>query len=141
MLSHLGRWEDSLKSLAAAQAIDFDPDSEPLRKAVSARVSAIEAEKVQQRLAEQEALREKVKKQREELAQRRKEEEEEEVSRASREMPVFHAQLSVAQMCTLYCLLLLFNFHRLASAHRAWVAGFLGECRVAWAAWRACSRC
>ena len=53
MLSHLGRWEQSLGSLVAAQAIDFNPDTEPLRKAVSARVAAIEAEKVQQRIADE----------------------------------------------------------------------------------------
>jgi hypothetical protein len=53
VLSHLGRWEPALQSLAAAQAIDFNPDSEPLRKAVSAKVAAIEAEKVQQRIADE----------------------------------------------------------------------------------------
>lgn len=79
VLSQLGRFEEGLKSLAAAQAIDFNPDSEPLRKAVSSRVAVLEAEKAKQRIADEEALREKVKKQREEMAQRRKEEEEEEV--------------------------------------------------------------
>jgi hypothetical protein len=60
-------------------ALQINPDSEPLRKAVSSRVAVLEAEKVKQRIADEEALREKVKKQREEMAQRRKEEEEEEV--------------------------------------------------------------
>lgn len=53
VLSHLGRWEDSLRSLVAAQAIDFNPDSEPLRKAMSGKVAVIEAEKVQQRIADE----------------------------------------------------------------------------------------
>ena len=59
VLSQLGRFEEGLKSLAAAQAIDFNPDSEPLRKAVSSRVAVLEAEKVKQRIADEEALREK----------------------------------------------------------------------------------
>ena len=35
------------------QAIDFDPDTEPLRKIVSKKVAGIEAEKAQQRIAEE----------------------------------------------------------------------------------------
>ena len=53
MLSHLARWEDSQRSLVAAQAIDFNPDTEGLRKAVSGKVAIIEAEKVQQRIADE----------------------------------------------------------------------------------------
>ena len=49
MLSHLARWEDSQRSLVAAQAIDFNPDTE----AVSGKVAIIEAEKVQQRIADE----------------------------------------------------------------------------------------
>ena len=53
VLAHIGRWEESLRSLASAQAIDFNPDTEPLRKTVSAKVAVIEAEKAQQRIADE----------------------------------------------------------------------------------------
>ena len=48
---------------------------------VTARAQALEAERVQKRIEEEEILREKVRKQREEMAARRKEEEEEEARR------------------------------------------------------------
>lgn len=81
----LGNWEAANKDLSAAQSIDFDPDTEPVRKFVTSKAAELEAERVQQRIEEEEALREKVRKQRAELAEQRKREEEEEAARREAE--------------------------------------------------------
>ena len=79
---HLGNWEEANRDLAASQSIDFDPDTEELRRLASEKAAELEAQRVQQRLADEEALREKVRRQREEMARRAKEEAEEEEERA-----------------------------------------------------------
>lgn len=70
------------------QTIDFDPDTEPIRVLVTAKAAEIEAQKVKQRIEDEAILREKVKKQRAELAAQRAREEEEEKKR--REVYIFN---------------------------------------------------
>lgn len=65
---------------------------------VTARAQALEAERVQKRIEEEEILREKVRKQREEMAARRKEEEEEEARRVRTDF------LERCIVCTCNCL-------------------------------------
>merc|ERR1712005_34575 len=56
----IGKWELALKDLAAAQAIDFDPDTADLVKLVTAKVSALEAKRTAKRVKEEDELREKL---------------------------------------------------------------------------------
>jgi len=77
----IGEWELALKDLAAAQTIDFDPDTADLVKLVTTKVSVLEAKKTAKRVKEEDKIREKLLKKKADIEKSRREAEEEEKAR------------------------------------------------------------